>query len=155
MRLTRDEWAMQMAVVTAQRATCIRRRVGCVLLDGRGLVLSTGYNGVASGRPHCNESVIGGLREFPHACPGWKAPSGESLDGCHAIHAEQNALLQCTDVWRIDTCYATSSPCMTCIKLLLNTSCNRIVFAEPYAHGDARALWEGANRKWEQLEMAK
>lgn len=33
MRLTVDEWALNLAVVTAHRSTCLRRHVGCVLLD--------------------------------------------------------------------------------------------------------------------------
>jgi deoxycytidylate deaminase len=40
---------------------------------------------------------------------------------------------------------------MTCIKLLLNTSCERIVFVEEYPHSAARELWTGAGRAWEQL----
>jgi hypothetical protein len=40
-------------------------------------------------------------------------PSGTGLDVCEAIHAEQNALLQCKDVEQIDTAYVTAMPCMT------------------------------------------
>lgn len=155
MRLTRDEWAMEMAQLTAQRGTCLRRRVGAVLLNERGHVLSTGYNGVASGMPHCNEAVERGPYQWdqpevshPHACPGAHAASGTNLDGCHALHAEQNALLQCRDPWAIHTAYVTASPCMTCTKLLLNTSCQRIVFSEEYPHAEARVLWESAGRQW-------
>jgi len=148
MRPSRDEWALKLALLTAQRTTCCRRAVGCVLLNARGHVLATGYNGVAAGLPHCNHQHGD---EFPHACSGAKAPSGTNLDGCQAIHAEQNAMLQCKDVYSIHTCYVTASPCMTCIKLLLNTSCERIVFVEEYPHSAARELWTGAGRAWEQL----
>jgi dCMP deaminase len=85
---------------------------------------------------------------YKHACPGAESPSGTNLDGCHAIHAEQNALLQCRDVWEIETCYITTSPCVTCVKLLLNTSCQRIVFNEEYINLDAKGIWEGAGREW-------
>lgn len=153
MRLSRDEWALKLALLTAQRTTCCRRAVGCVLLNTRGHVLSTGYNGVAAGLPHCNDVdaayYLSGGR--PHACSGWNAPSGMNLDGCQAIHAEQNALLQCRDVYAIHTAYVTASPCMTCVKLLLNTSCERIVYVEEYPHSAARDLWTGAGRSWEQL----
>jgi dCMP deaminase len=127
------------------------------LLNARGHVLSTGYNGVAAGLPHCNEELVNDL-EFDakpvvlqlHACSGAKAPSGTNLDGCQAIHAEQNALLQCRDMYAIHTAYVTASPCMTCIKLLLNTSCQRIVFVEEYPHSAAKDLWTGTGRAWEQ-----
>jgi dCMP deaminase len=159
MRLSRDEWALKLALLTAQRTTCCRRAVGCVLLNARGHVLSTGYNGVAAGLPHCNDEILYDVDSHDvkpvllhvHACSGATAPSGTNLDGCQAIHAEQNALLQCRDMYAIHTAYVTASPCMTCCKLLLNTSCQRIVYVEEYPHSAAKDLWTGAGRAWEQL----
>lgn len=160
---------MAMAVVTAQRATCARRSVGAVFLNERGHVIATGYNGVAAGQPHCNEVVELGadyydwgsgvkaptrmVKIMPHACSGACAPSGTNLDGCEAIHAEQNALLQCRDVYSIDTAYVTASPCMTCTKLLLNTGCRSIVFLEDYPHSAAKDLWERSGRQWRKLDF--
>ncbi len=72
------------------------------------------------------------------------------LDGCHAIHAEQNALLQCRDVYSIHSCYTTVSPCMTCMKLLLNTGCERIIFTEEYVQPEAARLWQSAGRLWQR-----
>lgn len=157
MRPSRDEWALKLALLTAQRTTCYRRAVGCVLLNARGHVLATGYNGVAAGLPHCNEVTehrhdgLGRIAVHGHACSGASAPSGTNLDGCQAIHAEQNALLQCRDMYAIHTAYVTASPCMTCCKLLLSTSCQRIVYVEEYPHSAAKDLWTGAGRTWEQL----
>lgn len=166
MRPGRDQWAMTIAFETAKRSTCLRRHVGAVLLSERGFLLATGYNGVSCGQPHCNEELnielmnaevrsLGmipdsrvPLVQYPNACAGAKAPPGQGLDLCEAIHAEQNAMLQCKDVWEIDTCYTTASPCVTCVKLLLNTSCKRIVFAEEYPHPQARTYWEKAGRLW-------
>jgi len=153
MRPDRDTWAMGLATLTAQRSTCLRRAVGCVLLNDRGHVLSTGYNGVAAGQPHCNQHDMFDPLGYPHACPGARSASGTNLDGCEAIHAEQNALLQCRDVYTIDTCYVTASPCITCTKLLLNTSCRRIVYSEEYPHTAARSLWETAGRLWVKHKM--
>lgn len=172
MRPSRDQWAMGLAQLTALRATCLRRKVGAVLLNERGHVLATGYNGVAAGLPHCNEptgfnfvydngidkskpltgQATGRVHVYGHACAGAKAPSGQSLDSCGAIHAEQNAMLQCRDVYAIHTAYVTASPCTTCCKLLLNTSCQRIVFLEEYPHGHAKDLWLSAGRIWDRLE---
>lgn len=131
-----NEYFMQMALLVASRSTCLRRSVGCVLVNDRKHVLSTGYNGVAAGMPHCNDREKISLFEYSyaHACAGAERPSGEGLDYCQAIHAEQNALLQCRDVYTIHTCYTTTLPCLTCVKLLMNTSCERIVYAETYPH---------------------
>lgn len=131
-RVSVDEVGLLVARAWALRATCPRRQVGCVLMDAAGFVLSTGYNGPPSGQPHCTEEP----------CPGAGMTSGQGLNICEAVHAEANALLRCDDVTRIYTCCVTTSPCLACVKLLLNTGCRRIVFIEEYVHGaDARARW--------------
>lgn len=154
MRPSKDEYFLEMAKLVARRSTCLRRSVGAVAVNARGHVLSTGYNGVAAGMPHCNQEDPFAPDGYPHACSGAWAKSGSNLDGCQAIHAEQNMLLQCRDVWEIETVYCTASPCLTCVKLLMNTSCLRIVFAEEYPHTEAKSLWVGHGggaRKWELL----
>jgi dCMP deaminase len=170
MRPTKDEMWLNICKELATQTTCVRKGVGCVLLDANGHVLSTGYNGVAAGLPHCNEEgnfvvnpvllkedgyyrrpehwEIAEIPTYPHACEGAKYDSGEGLGKCQAIHAEQNALLQCPDIMKIHTCYTTSSPCNEqCIKLLLNTSCQRIVFLEEYSKSGKDA-WLAAGREW-------
>jgi dCMP deaminase len=143
MRPDKDHWFAELALVIAKRSTCARRSVGCLLVNRFGHILSTGYNGVARGQEHCNEQ---------HPCPGVGHASGTGLDLCEAIHAEHNALLQCRDVEEIVACYVTTEPCVTCVKLLLNTSCQRIVALSRYPHGQAsRELWERAGRRWEVL----
>src|SRR5690606_23593910 len=148
-RPSKDRYFMDIAKVVATRATCARRSVGCVLVDVRGHILATGYNGKPRGFPHCHDDL---------PCAGAQAASGTALSACEAVHAEQNALLQCPDVNRIFAAYVTVSPCVTCTKLLLNTSCARIYFAEPYAHdAEAKRLWqacgpEGAVRQWVHFE---
>lgn len=151
-RPSRDQWAMEVAIVTSYRATCIRRKVGCVFLNKLGHIIATGYNGVAAGTPHCNETTMD-IYLHPHiVCSGRNSQSGTNLDGCQAIHAEQNALLQCSNVQEIDIAYITTSPCMTCVKMLLNTGCTTIVYHEEYQHTDARQLWESVGRSWVTLQ---
>lgn len=142
LRPNKDEYFIDMCRLVSQRSTCMRRQVGAVLINERKHVLATGYNGVASGQPHC--------LDIP--CVGAKSLSGQDLDLCEAIHAEQNALLQCTNVYEIDTCYVTVSPCMTCTKLLLNTSCKTIVYDEDYVDQNSRILWERHDRKWVRFD---
>lgn len=161
-RPERDETFMDMAQTMAKRTTCVRRAVGCVLVSARGHVLATGYNGVASGRPHCNHTGLLSKVDmspeavYPYSCDGAHDASGTNLDGCEAIHAEQNALLQCKDVYEIDTVYVTTAPCVTCAKLFLNTGAKRIVFLEDYLQSEAsRKLWEDDNREWLKYEPRK
>jgi len=118
------------ASLLAQRATCSKLKVGCVLVDRQGRILSTGYNGVPRGCPHCTDVP----------CPGATAPAGADL--CEAVHAEQNALLQCKDPDKIETCYVTHMPCMRCVKELMNTRCTSIVYLDgTLAQPSAEALW--------------
>ncbi len=140
MRPDIDTYFTMMAILVSSRGTCVRRKVGCVLVDERKHVLATGYNGVPSGFDHC----------IDHPCPGAGYKSGKGLDKCQAVHAEQSALLQCTDVSRIWTAYCTTAPCIHCVKLLLNTGCKRIVFAEDYPHQESKELWLKAGREWRQ-----
>lgn len=80
--------------------------------------------------------------------------SGTGLDDCQAIHAEQNALLQCRNVYEVEVAYVTTSPCVTCVKLLLNTSCQRIVFVEEYPHAQSGQIWTQAGRIWEKMILS-
>ncbi len=138
-RPTRDEYFLAMARLVATRGTCPRRQVGCVLVDAAGIVLATGYNGPPRGLPHCVD----------HPCPGAGQVTGVALDQCWATHDAANALMFCADVSRVHTCYATTEPCPSCAKLLLNSGCQRVLFADPYP-GRGRELFELSGRLWER-----
>ncbi len=130
-RPTIQEWGLGLAEMVSTRSTCMRLQVGCVLLGIDGRILSTGYNGAAKGQPHCTHE------------------SCETQETCEAVHAEQNALLQCRDVREIHACYVTHAPCFACTKLLLNTGCSSIFFSvEHSANNRAELLWEKAGLIW-------
>ena len=132
-RIDRDQYFMSIAHQVAKRATCRRKQVGCVLVDEQYHIQATGFNGVARQAPHCLDSP----------CPGADLPSGTGLELCEAIHAEANALLQCSDVESVFAAYCTHSPCIFCARLLANTSCQFLFYATPYAHSQALDfLWE-------------
>ncbi len=136
-RPDKDTYFLQLAHLVATRATCVRRQVGAIIVDRRGHVRATGYNGVPKGAPHCNEG---------HECPGAKAESGTNLDSCLATHAETNALLQVMDTGDLHSLYVTVSPCIHCVKLVANSSIKRIVVAE---------LYPGSESVIEQLTQSK
>ncbi len=130
MRESFDDYMLRITEVVSSRATCPRRQVGCVIVDKNKHIIATGYNGVPKGYPHCTDKP----------CGGQDSESGKNLNACMATHAEQNALLQCRDVNSIDTIYITTSPCITCAKLIANTSCKRIVCSSMYNDMDALSL---------------
>lgn len=122
-RDSKEQYFLKIAVLVATRSTCPRRMVGCVIVNEHGHIKATGYNGVPRNFPHCIDKP----------CGGQNAASSKGLTSCMATHAEQNALLQCNDVMDIHTIYVTTSPCITCSKLIANTSCKRVVYSEEYA----------------------
>lgn len=140
-RPDRDQLGLLLATAWSLRATCARRKVGCVLMDSSGYLLASGYNGPPSGFPHCTSNP----------CPGVGHASGTALELCLATHAETNACLRLADPRAVDTCYTTTSPCSACTSLLLNTSCRRIVYIEEYPHEEARRRWAWRGREWLQV----
>jgi dCMP deaminase len=115
-RPTREEYFMLLAVATRQRAECLGRHVGAILVrDGR--IIATGYNGTPRGFPRCNAEERG-----CHRCaePD-RYPSGTGYDVCICVHAEQNALLQAARLGYTSDgadCYTTLRPCFGCLKEL-------------------------------------
>lgn len=139
-RPTHEDYFSAMATLVSSMSTCARARRGCVLVSSRNHVLATGYNGVPPGQTHCIESP----------CAGVGLPSGQGLELCEATHAEMNALLQCRDVHEVSAAYCTVSPCVTCVKLLLGSSCQTIFFGAKYAdHDESARRWIAAGRKWQ------
>ena len=125
-----------MSSLVAKRATCRRRKVGCVLVDSKNHIVATGYNGVPTHFPHC----------LDNPCEGANEPSGESLDKCLAVHAEQNALLQLRSNDYL-TAYLTVTPCITCAKMIANSSIRRIVSNVVYIQPTAMNILSTAGIK--------
>jgi len=121
-----DEYFMGIARLVAGRSTCLRRKVGAILvLDRR--ILATGYNGAPAGLPHCDET--GCIRERLNV------PPGERHELCRGIHAEQNAIIQSANYGTgIDgaTIYTTHHPCSVCTKMIINAGISRVVTADSY-----------------------
>jgi dCMP deaminase len=80
-----DAYFMEIAGIIAKRSTCLRRKVGALIVKDK-RILSTGYNGAPSGLAHCAD--LGCVREATHV------PSGERHELCRGLHAEQNAIIQ-------------------------------------------------------------
>ena len=146
MREHKFQYWLDLVDVVKRRSTCGRRACACILVNRFDQVMSFGYNGVPRGVPHCNEG---------HPCPGIDSASGSDLDSCYAVHAEINALIQCKDHDKITICYISTSPCIQCIKALMNTTCEIIVFSEQYPdHDKVREFW--CNKGYKQwIEIRK
>ncbi len=134
-RISWDEYFMRFAELAATRTTCLRRSVGAVIVKNKH-ILATGYNGAPKKVPHCKD--LGGcLREKLNV------PSGERHELCRALHAEQNAIIQCAMTgqnieWA--TIYITHQPCIICSKMIINAGIKRIVVREGYPDNLAKQI---------------
>jgi dCMP deaminase len=135
-----DEYFMQITQLVASRATCLRRKVGAILVRDK-RILTTGYNGPPAGLPHCDE--LGGcLRDK------MEVASGERHELSRAVHAEQNAIIQAAvHGFSIEgaTLYATNQPCGLCTKMLVNAGVREFVVAEGYPDTLAREIMDQAD----------
>lgn len=118
MRPSWDVYFCELAKLTATRATCTRRKVGCVITrDNR--VLATGYNGALPGEDHCTEV-------------------GCFMIGGHCIrtnHAEVNAINDAAKRGvSLDgsTVYVTLQPCWNCLRQLISVGVKRVYYTERY-----------------------
>ena len=125
---------MRMAFLASSRATCLRRKVGAVVVK-EGHILSTGYNGAPKNMDHCE--VAGCIRER------MKVPSGERHELCRGLHAEQNAIIQAAFFGvsiKDSTMYVTNHPCTVCAKMLINSGITEVVYSDDYVDPLAKKL---------------
>ena len=122
-----DEYFMSITEMVAQRSTCLRRKVGAILVRDK-RIIATGYNGAPAKVSHCLD--IGCLREQQGI------PSGERHELCRGLHAEKNAIIQAAlHGFSIEgsTLYCTNMPCSICSKMLINARIEKIYYKEGYA----------------------
>ena len=136
-RISWDEYFMEMAELAGKRSTCNRRHVGAVIVKDN-QVLATGYNGAPKGLANCYEMG---------ECIRQKlnVPSGERHELCRAVHAENNAIIQCAVngvSCKGATLYVTFSPCTMCTKQIINAGIVRVVAKEIYPDGMAKEMIE-------------
>lgn len=130
---------MSMAELVSQRSTCVRRKVGAVIVKDRH-ILSTGYNGSPKGTRHCEE--LGCIRDQ------MSIPSGTRHELCRGVHAEQNAVAQAAYFGvsvKDATIYTTTHPCSMCSKILINSGIKEIVYKTGYVDDLSNQLLSETN----------
>lgn len=145
MRPSWDSYFLEIAGVIAGRSTCLRRKVGAVLVKDKRM-LTTGYNGAPAGMRHCLET--GCLRQIHNI------PSGERHELCRGLHAEQNAIIQGAIhgvIIKGADLYCTHHPCSMCAKMLVNAGVKRIVLKENYPDPLAGEIFREAGVKVETI----
>ena len=122
-----DQYFLTITRQVAERSTCNRAKVGAVIVREKN-ILASGYNGAPAGLPHCTE--VGCLIYQS------KTPTGENEENCYrTIHAEINAIAQAAKNGvgiRDADIYVTHTPCIHCLKVLINTGIKRIFYEKEY-----------------------
>jgi len=144
-----DEYFIDIAHLVSKRSTCLRRKVGAIIVKDR-RILATGYNGTPSKIRHCGEVQC--LRDKLNI------PSGERHELCRGLHAEQNVLLQAA-LYGISlknsVLYCTNQPCVICAKMLINAGIEEIVIADCYPDKMAKDFLKEAGIKIRILNQKK
>jgi dCMP deaminase len=147
----RPTWHQYFLTITrnvAERSTCNRAKVGAVIVRDKN-ILATGYNGAPAGLPHCLD--VGCLVYTS------RTPKGEVEENCfRTIHAEINAIAQAAKngaTIRDADIYITHTPCIHCLKVLVNTGIRRIFYEHEYKRTTLDELLRYANIELERVAL--
>lgn len=143
-RPDRLEHFLNRAEVVSEMSTCLRRRIGAIIVSEDGVELSSGYVGAPRTTAHCIDTNTCLRREL-------KIPPGERYELCRSVHAEQNAILNAARIGisivggemyisseRIREAYDAGrgehdkiyGPCMICKKQIINAGLTRVHMRE-------------------------
>lgn len=129
-RISKIDTYLNCAENFAYRSTCLKRKYGAIIVKDDA-VISTGYNGSPRGFENCCD--IG-------ECPRIKRNlhQGEGYGMCRAVHAEANALLNCSreqtmgaDLYLAGLTPADNSvhrakPCPLCARLIIQAGIRNV-----------------------------
>lgn len=129
-RISKVDAYLNTAENFAYRSTCLKRKYGAVLVKDD-TVISTGYNGSPRGFENCCD--IG-------TCPRMKRNmhQGEGYGMCRAVHAEANALLNCSRTQTVgadlylaginpgDSSVHRAKPCPLCARLIIQAGIRNV-----------------------------
>jgi dCMP deaminase len=122
-----DKRYLQMALIWAQNSYCVRRQVGALIVKGK-MIISDGYNGTPAG--------------FENVCE-----DENNITKPYVLHAEANAITKVAksnNSSEDSTLYVTTSPCMECAKLIIQSGIRRVVFCNRYRIADGLDLLKRA-----------
>lgn len=122
-----DKRYLQMAKIWAENSYCKRRKVGALIVKDK-MIISDGYNGTPSG--------------FENQCE-----DENNVTYPYVLHAEANAITKVaksTNNSEGATLYVTTSPCLECSKLIIQSGIKRVVFSDLYHNSDGIQLLQRA-----------
>lgn len=167
--IRRDESLMAAAYVLSQRSSCRKRKVGAVIADAEGNIISSGYNEVPAYERPCTKiykdchrdwlvnkffdevtSQIKNAQQEPAALKALFRKQFKILDYCRALHAEENAIVNLARNGRsvpLKECvlYTTTYPCSMCANKIVNVGIKEVVYLEPYPDEQAKSILKNSD----------
>jgi len=131
-----DKRYLEMATIWSQNSYCKRRQVGALIVKGR-MIISDGYNGTPEG--------------FENVCE-----DEDFITKPYVLHAEANAITKVAKSNNSSegaTLYITSSPCMECAKLIIQSGIRRVVYCNSYHSREGLDLLQKAGIELEYIEL--
>lgn len=129
---------MKMARIWAENSYCVRRQVGALIVRDK-MIISDGYNGTPSGFENICEDEAGKTKPY-------------------VLHAEANAITKVAKSNNSSegaTLYVTSSPCIECAKLIIQSGIKRVVYADSYHSMDGIDLLKRVGIEIVRVELAE
>lgn len=130
-KVENDLMYMAFARTVAERSQAVRRKVGCVIVNGDALVF--GWNGMPQGFDNaCEHAVLSGSNKGDGS--GYIMHL-EMKTNPEVSHAEMNAigkLAESTISAKGAVLYCTAGPCLECAKLIQRTGIVEVVYADDY-----------------------
>ncbi|WP_399206850.1 ComE operon protein 2 [Sutcliffiella rhizosphaerae] len=131
---------MAQSHLLALRSTCTRLAVGATIVRDK-RIIAGGYNGSIAGGVHCIDE---GCYVIDNHC-------------VRTIHAEMNALLQCSK-FGVPTSgaeiYVTHFPCLHCCKAIIQAGIKTVYYAMNYKnHPYAMEMFEQAGVRVEYVKV--
>ncbi len=131
-----DARYVRMAKIWAENSYCERRKVGALIVKDK-MIISDGYNGTPSG--------------FENVCE-----DDEGKTKAYVLHAEANAITKVAKSHNNSngaTLYVTTSPCIECAKLIIQSGIKRVVYTDPYRIDDGIQLLKRAGIEVMQIKI--
>lgn len=121
--MNNQQFFLEEAFEISKMSNCLHKQVGVVLVKNN-QIIEKSYNIIPENIKSCIEN--GCMREKE------KLKSGEKIERCNVVHAEQQLIINCA-LKQINPkgcdVYCTHSPCAICAKMLLNAKINNIYYA--------------------------
>jgi len=149
-----DKWQKYFKAVvleTSKLSTCCKTHVGAILVkDNR--IISTGYNGVPSGKEHCEEYFRKEYEEVTkfmyESYEEWKGTQDfkeahHKWSEMHETHGEVNVLgtaLRNGISTKDCDLYCTLQPCINCSKLIVSSGIKRVFYLDDYWKSSEESL---------------